>query len=103
QKFYQEFTEGIIVDRNFLRPVIEGNPWFFISDPTHVFKKLCNNLSKCYTRQDDEKYCHIWLTPWSKMHVDLAEQTLSKDVENALEVIEELNDISEGKSESKRL
>ncbi|CAJ0758891.1 4747_t:CDS:2, partial [Entrophospora sp. SA101] len=39
---------------------------------------------------------HIWLTSWSKMRVDLAEQTLSKDVENALEAIEELKDISEG-------
>jgi hypothetical protein len=29
------------------------------------------------------------------MRVDLAEQTFSKDVENALEAIEELKDISE--------
>nr|CAG8509896.1 10786_t:CDS:2 [Entrophospora candida] len=84
-----------------------------IYDPTHVFKKLRNNLSKSHTGQDGVydytshhatakssrlTECHIWLTPWSKMRVDLAEQTLSKDVENALEAIEELNDISEGKS-----
>ncbi|CAJ0751439.1 9385_t:CDS:2 [Entrophospora sp. SA101] len=160
QKLDQEFTEGITIDWKFLRPVIgsqlsinedqkivsehdiwswhktlnpiTGDPWFFISDPTHVFKKLRNNLSKSHTGQGSEKNvreimfdgkevswkhikgvydytschatakatrltkCHIWLTSWSKMRVDLAEQTLSKDVENALEAIEELKDISEG-------
>ena len=39
---------------------------------------------------------HIWLTLWSKMHVDLVEHTLSKEVECALESIKELKDISEG-------
>ncbi|CAH1761767.1 4196_t:CDS:10, partial [Entrophospora sp. SA101] len=160
QKLDQEFTEGITIDQKFLRPVIgsqlsinedqkivsehdiwswhktlnpiTGDPWFFISDPTHVFKKLRNNLSKSHTGQGSEKNVHeimfdgkevswkhikgvydytschatakatrltkrhIWLTSWSKMRVDLAEQTLSKDVENALEAIEELKDISEG-------
>ena len=38
---------------------------------------------------------HIWLTSWSKMRVDLAEHTLSKEVENALENIESLKKISE--------
>nr|CAG8602237.1 16007_t:CDS:2 [Entrophospora candida] len=140
QKLDQEFTEGITIDWKFLRPVIGSqlsinenrDPWFFISDPIHVFKKLRNNLSKSHTGQGSEKnVCeimfdgkevswkhikgvydytschatakatrltkhHIWLTSWSKMCVDLAEQTLSKDVENALEAIEELKDISEG-------
>src|SRR6185369_18032648 len=27
---------------------ITGENWFFISDPTHVFKKLRNNLSKSH-------------------------------------------------------
>ena len=27
---------------------ITGTPWYFISDPTHVFKKLRNNLSKSH-------------------------------------------------------
>ncbi len=39
---------------------------------------------------------HIWLTSWSKMRVDLAEHTLSKEVEDALASIEELKKISEG-------
>ena len=40
--------------------------------------------------------CYIWLTSWSKMRVDLAEHTLSKEVEDALASIEELKKISEG-------
>ena len=39
--------------------------------------------------------CHIWLTSWSKMRVDLAKYTLYKEVENALISIEELKNISE--------
>ncbi|RHZ76745.1 hypothetical protein Glove_194g86 [Diversispora epigaea] len=39
---------------------------------------------------------HIYLTSWSKMRVDLAEHTLSKEVEDALTFIEELKEISEG-------
>ncbi|CAG8823489.1 20264_t:CDS:2, partial [Dentiscutata erythropus] len=39
---------------------------------------------------------HIWLTSWSKMRVDLAEHTLSKEVEDTLASIEELKEISEG-------
>ncbi|RHZ60077.1 hypothetical protein Glove_359g27 [Diversispora epigaea] len=111
---------------------ITGEDWFFISDPTHVFKKLRNNLSKSCT---GEKNCreitignkeinwkhikgvyehtnqhatakatkltkrYIWLTSWSKMRVDLAEQTLSKEVEDALESIDELKFIFEGTQE----
>ncbi|CAG8706743.1 773_t:CDS:2, partial [Dentiscutata erythropus] len=39
---------------------------------------------------------HIWLTPWSKMRVDLAEYTLSFDVKKAIENISELNYIFQG-------
>jgi hypothetical protein len=39
---------------------------------------------------------HIWLTPWSKMRVDLAEHILSFDVKKAMENIPELNYISQG-------
>lgn len=39
---------------------------------------------------------HIWLISWSKMRIDLAEHTLSKEVEFALESIEELKNVSEG-------
>jgi len=39
---------------------------------------------------------HIWLTSWSKMRVDLAEHTISKEVEDALASIDELKEISEG-------
>ena len=109
---------------------ITGKSWFFISDPTHVFKKLRNNLSKSHVRKSsgwntreimiNEKkvsWHHIqgvydytcrnvtakiikltkqlvWLTSWSKMWVDLAKQTLSKNVENAMEMIDELKEIS---------
>jgi hypothetical protein len=111
---------------------ITGTCWFFISDPTHVFKKLRNNLSKSHTGEGRDQNVreiiidgkevswrhiqgvydytcknisakitrltkrHIWLTSWSKMRVDLAEQTLCKDVENAMEIIDELKEISTG-------
>ncbi|UZO08709.1 uncharacterized protein OCT59_028962 [Rhizophagus irregularis] len=112
---------------------ITGTSWFFISDPTHVFKKLRNNLSKShigegqgqknireimidgkevswrhvqgvydYTAKNSTAKItkltkrHVWLTSWSKMRVDLAEHTLSKDVENAMKVIDELKEISAG-------
>ncbi|GES83516.1 hypothetical protein GLOIN_2v1773883 [Rhizophagus clarus] len=114
---------------------ITGIPWFFISDPTHVFKKLRNNLSKSHTGEGqgrnvreimiDRKEVswrhiqgvyeytarnstakitrltkrHVWLTSWSKMRVDLAEHTLSKDVENAMNLIDELKEISTGTRE----
>ena len=39
---------------------------------------------------------HIWFTSWSKMRVDLAEHTLSKEVEDALASIDKLKNISEG-------
>jgi hypothetical protein len=129
---------------NFLRPIynthelstihktinpITGEDWFFISDPTHVFKKLRNNLAKSYSEENNSRKImfdgkeiswkhvkgvyensikhataratkltkrHIWLTSWSKMRVDLAEQTLSKEVEDALASIEKLKEISEG-------
>jgi hypothetical protein len=135
--------------REFLRPVydsqklsashktinpITGEDWFFISDPTHVFKKLRNNLSKSHTGEKNTRkitfnkkeiswryikgvYDHtnqhaiakatkltkryIWLTSWSKMRVDLAEHTLSKEVEDALVSIKELKDISIGTRVSK--
>ncbi|UZO08781.1 uncharacterized protein OCT59_029032 [Rhizophagus irregularis] len=114
---------------------ITGTPWYFISDPTHVFKKLRNNLSKSHIGEGKGRNIreimidgkevswrhvqgvydyscrnktakisrltkrHIWLTSWSKMRVDLAEQTLSKDVENAMEMIDELKEISAGTRE----
>ncbi|PKY34245.1 hypothetical protein RhiirB3_532766 [Rhizophagus irregularis] len=40
--------------------------------------------------------CHIWLSSWSKIRVDFAEHTLSKEVEDALLSIKELKNISEG-------
>ncbi|GBB83400.1 hypothetical protein RclHR1_10110012 [Rhizophagus clarus] len=114
---------------------ITGIPWFFISDPTHVFKKLRNNLSKSHTGEGQGRNVreimidgkevswrhiqgvyeytarnstakitrltkrHVWLTSWSKMRVDLAEHTLSKDVENAMNLIDELKEISTGTRE----
>uniref|UniRef100_U9TUF1 Uncharacterized protein n=1 Tax=Rhizophagus irregularis (strain DAOM 181602 / DAOM 197198 / MUCL 43194) TaxID=747089 RepID=U9TUF1_RHIID len=111
---------------------ITNSPWYFISDPTHVFKKLRNNLSKSHIGESRnqsireimidgnevswrhiqgvyEYTCknvtakitrltkrHVWLTSWSKMRVDLAEQTLSRDVESAMEMIDELKEISSG-------
>ena len=107
---------------------ITGEDWYFISDPTHVFKKLRNNLSKSHIGERNSREImfnkkeiswkhikgvyentkqhatakatkltkrHIWLTSWSKMRVDLAEDTLSKEVEDALASIEELKEISE--------
>ena len=34
---------------------ITGEDWFFISDPTHVFKKLRNNLSKSHTGEKNTR------------------------------------------------
>ncbi|GBB97398.1 hypothetical protein RclHR1_29880002 [Rhizophagus clarus] len=34
---------------------ITGEKWFFISDPTHVFKKLRNNLSKSHTGEKNSR------------------------------------------------
>src|SRR6185437_1074618 len=34
---------------------ITGEEWFFISDPTHVFKKLRNNLSKSHVAGNNRK------------------------------------------------
>ncbi|GBC31431.2 hypothetical protein GLOIN_2v1799663 [Rhizophagus irregularis DAOM 181602=DAOM 197198] len=34
---------------------ITGDEWFFISDPTHVFKKLRNNLSKSHTGEKNAR------------------------------------------------
>ncbi|RIB11104.1 hypothetical protein C2G38_2042939 [Gigaspora rosea] len=39
---------------------------------------------------------HIWLTPWSKMRIDLAEYTLSLEVKKAMAEILELKNISYG-------
>ncbi|CAG8766935.1 27683_t:CDS:2, partial [Dentiscutata erythropus] len=39
---------------------------------------------------------HIWLTPWSKMRVDLVEYTLSLNDKNAMVEIPELMNISQG-------
>ncbi|CAG8615135.1 8130_t:CDS:2, partial [Diversispora eburnea] len=49
----------------------------------HTSKHVTSKVTKLTKR-------HIWLTSWSKMRVDLAEQTLSKEVEDALESIDEL-------------
>ncbi|PKB95608.1 hypothetical protein RhiirA5_385891 [Rhizophagus irregularis] len=108
---------------------ITGEDWFFISDPTHVFKKLRNNLSRSHIGEKNSREimingkeiswrhikgvydhtclhatakatrltkCHIWLSFWSKIRVDFAEHTLSKEVEDALLSIKELKNISEG-------
>ncbi|CAG8492326.1 1615_t:CDS:10 [Diversispora eburnea] len=72
------------------RTHIKRDDWYFISDPTHVFKKLRNNLSKSHTATKLTKR-HIW----SKIRIDLTEQTLSKEVEDALESIDELKYISD--------
>ncbi|GES77572.1 hypothetical protein GLOIN_2v1773882 [Rhizophagus clarus] len=90
---------------------ITGIPWFFISDPTHVFKKLRNNLSKSHTGEGQGRnvreimidgkevsWRHIQGV-YDKMRVDLAEHTLSKDVENAMNLIDELKEISTGTRE----
>ncbi|UZN99340.1 uncharacterized protein OCT59_000618 [Rhizophagus irregularis] len=114
---------------------ITGTLWVFISDPTHVFKKLRNNLSKSHIGEsrnqsireimidgNEVSWCHIqgvydytvqnstakitrltkrhvWLTSWSKMRVDLAKQTLSKDVIVAMRTIDKLKEISAGTRE----
>jgi hypothetical protein len=121
-------SQELLASHKTINP-ITGEEWFFISDPTHVFKKLRNNLSRSHTGEKNSREImfngkeiswkhikgvydhtsqhatakatkltkrHIWLTSWSKMRVDLAEHTLSKEVEVALASINELKNISEG-------
>ena len=54
---------------------------------------MIRNLTAKITRLTKR---HVWLTSWSKMRVDLAEHTLSKDVENAMNLIDKLKEISAG-------
>ena len=121
-------SQELLTSHKTINP-ITGEDWFFISDSTHVFKKLRNNLSKSHTGEKNTREImfngkeiswkhikgvyehtnqhatakatkltkrHIWLTSWSKMRVDLAEHTLSKEVEDALASIKKLKEISEG-------
>ncbi|CAG8605495.1 5830_t:CDS:2, partial [Diversispora eburnea] len=121
-------TQELLTNHKTINP-ITGENWFFISDSTHVFKKLRNNLAKSHTGEKNTREImfngkeiswrhikgvyehtiqhmtakatklikrHIWLISWSKMRVELAEHTLSKEVEDALESIDELKEISEG-------
>jgi len=34
---------------------VTGKTWFFLNDPTHVFKKLRNNVSKSHTGNNESK------------------------------------------------
>src|SRR5205814_1581341 len=121
-------SQELLTSHKTINP-ITGEDWFFISDSTHVFKKLRNNLSKSHTGEKNTREImfngkeiswkhikgvyehtnqhatakatkltkrHIWLTSWSKMRVDLAEHTLSKEVEDTLASIKKLKKISEG-------
>jgi hypothetical protein len=90
-------SQELLVNYKTINP-ITGEEWFFISDPTHVFKKLRNNLSKSHTGEKNAREITFNKKEisWSKMRVDLAEHTLSKEVENALASIKELKNISEG-------
>ncbi|CAG8598207.1 2806_t:CDS:2, partial [Diversispora eburnea] len=65
-------TQELLANHKTINP-ITGENWFFISDSTHLFKKLRNNLTKSHT-----------------------EHTLSKEVEDVLESIEKLKEISKG-------
>ena len=58
-----------------------------------VYEHTCQHATAKATKLTKR---HIYLTSWSKMRVDLAEHTLSKEVENALTSIKKLKDISEG-------
>jgi len=43
-------NQEFLADHKTINP-ITGEEWFFISDPTHVFKKLRNNLSKSHINE----------------------------------------------------
>ncbi|RHZ52712.1 hypothetical protein Glove_458g8 [Diversispora epigaea] len=49
--------------------------WYHIQA---VYEYTCKNSSAKITQLTKQ---HIWLTSWSKIRVNLAEQTLYKDVE----------------------
>ena len=63
--------------------------WHFRDVYDHTTKHMMAKATKL-TKQ------HIWLTSWSKMRVDLAEHTLSFDIEKAIANIPELSYISQG-------
>ncbi|UZO00354.1 uncharacterized protein OCT59_011488 [Rhizophagus irregularis] len=47
-------SQELLVNHKTINP-ITGENWFFISDPTHVFKKLRNNLSKSHTGEKNAR------------------------------------------------
>ncbi|EXX64530.1 hypothetical protein RirG_141830 [Rhizophagus irregularis DAOM 197198w] len=47
-------NQEILVNYKTINP-ITGEEWFFISDPTHVFKKLRNNISKSHTGEKNAR------------------------------------------------
>ncbi|RIA97629.1 hypothetical protein C1645_813871 [Glomus cerebriforme] len=81
-------SQEILVNYKTINP-ITGDEWFFISVYEYTNQHATAKATKLTKR-------HIWLTSWSKMRVDLAEHTLSKEVEDALASIDKLKNISEG-------
>ncbi|RIA95336.1 hypothetical protein C1645_816832 [Glomus cerebriforme] len=75
--------------QNIRKIIIDGKEvsWRHIQE---VYDYSCQNTIAKISRLTK---CYIWLTSWSKIHVDLAEQTLSKEVENAMGMIDELKEI----------
>ncbi|UZO29390.1 uncharacterized protein OCT59_022868 [Rhizophagus irregularis] len=47
-------NQEILLNYKTINP-ITGEEWFFISDPTHVFKKLRNNISKSHTGEKNAR------------------------------------------------
>ena len=47
-------NQKLLANHKTINP-ITGEEWFFISDPTHVFKKLRNNLSKSHTGEKNTR------------------------------------------------
>ncbi|GBC17438.2 hypothetical protein GLOIN_2v1803661 [Rhizophagus irregularis DAOM 181602=DAOM 197198] len=78
-----------------INPITDGKEvsWRHIQG---VYEYTAQNSTAKITRLTKR---HVWLTSWSKMRVDLAEHTLFKDVENAMNLIDELKEISTGTRE----
>ncbi|PKY34215.1 hypothetical protein RhiirB3_453714 [Rhizophagus irregularis] len=87
-------SQKLSVSHKAINP-ITGEDWFFISDPTHVFKKLRNNLSKSHIGEKNAREIIFNKKEISWKHIK-AEHTLSKEVEDALRSIKELKDILKG-------
>ncbi|UZO25795.1 uncharacterized protein OCT59_018054 [Rhizophagus irregularis] len=96
----EEWKMAVESQNIYIKPLYDAQVYWMnyktINPITGVYDYTIQNSTAKITRLTKR---HVWLTSWSKMRVDLAEQTLSKDVENAMKAIDGLKEISAGTRE----